>query len=206
MSIMPYAGDVRLHTFLLTAQMAVVSLPLVIARAYGVALIDLFAAPGVETSEPAGPAYQFSIRQLLGWTIALAVTFGTLKWIVGDVLLLMRGLREIRIAPLLAGRCAIALAALWAALGTRWLNLRLLTLGLAAICAFYTLPTMPAAAIVESRALRFMETVLLAGSLWVFRVAGYRVQFRARLRKVMPGAFSGRRHVGPAAGRRSGDR
>jgi len=179
MSVVPYAGDVRLHTFLLTAQMAVVSLPLLVARAYGVALIDLFAAPGVEASEPAGPAFQFSLRQLLGWMIALAVTFGTLKWIVGDIFLPMRALREIRIVPLLAGRCAIALAALWAALGTRWRNMRLLTLGLAGVCAFCTLPTTAAVAADESR-VRFMETVLLAGSLWVFRVAGYRVQFRAR--------------------------
>ena len=190
MSIVPHAGDVRLHTLLLTAQMAAVSLPLSIARAQGVTLSDLFAAPAAGTSEPTSSAFQFSIGQLLGWTFALAVTFGTLQWIVGDVFMLTRVLREMQIAAPLAGRCAIVLAALWAALGTRWLNMRLLTLGLVGMCAFYTLRTTAASAPDGSSPLALlplMETMLLVGSLWVFRVAGYRVRFAPRHRS--GGAF-----------------
>jgi hypothetical protein len=120
------------------------------------------------------PKLQFSLRSLLEWTAALALMLGTLQMTPG-------WFPDVALAPL--GLCPIcgllALAALWITLGTRWRAIRMLGLALAGASLV--------AGLVVLRDLDFLSPVWLLwivsviGSLWVFRIAGYRLVWRGRV-------------------------
>jgi hypothetical protein len=166
---------------LLTGQAAAVSLPLLLFRALGTGLVVLSAKEGEDSTN--GPQrFQFSIRYLLGWMTALAVMLGTLKY-VGFFDYVPRDSRTVWFTVIFSGsRAVIALAALWAALGTRWPAVRIIVLLLATTVAFGALwlPEVGGPGSAYFVMLYFLEALLLVGLLWVFRVAGYRLSFRSR--------------------------
>ena len=134
-----------------------------------------------ETVNSAKPRYQFSLRYLLWWTTGLAVLLSMIQCIglfpedSGNVYWLFiwfwrnHSLGMISIA-------LIALAAVWAALGSRWLVLRVILLGAVSQA---TLPDVYIAKWPDSVIFSNLPFIAwLTGSLLIFRVVGYRIVWR----------------------------
>jgi hypothetical protein len=166
---------------LLTGMLAgAVVAPLIALRPLGLRVSRRSFSNGAATALNGRQPLQFSIRYMLGLMTALAVVLGTLKWTVSFELLPLHRLVEPELAILAAGRGLVAWAALWAALGNRWTAVRMIVF-VAAIVASY------GGLLLSSRSYYYdydfwffawlfsLEALLLFSSLWVFRVAGYRV-------------------------------
>jgi len=160
----------------LMTQTVAVSVPLLVGRSLGLRLVDIAGVSAEADSAPGTPRLQFSIRQMLGWTTALAVILGGLKCIAPYESLLLSPLGDWPMFIVFIGHALVGLAAVWAVLGTSRQALRIGALVLAegaALGAFLlTLPS-PDAATPEAAVLYFTQVLLLVGSLSVFRVAGY---------------------------------
>ncbi len=120
--------------------------------------------------------FQFSIRHMLGWTTALAVTLALLRCL-GTYGLLQS--YSLDVWPIHVGYATIALVAFWVTLGTGHWRLRLMTTCLVVVAAMATL-TMPN---LSRRTGLFALYVLfqmpwLLASLLVVRMAGYRLVWR----------------------------
>lgn len=140
------------------------------------------------TAETSGRSLQFYLSHLFAWTTATAVVLGVVKWLTPwqwlwpspATLLWWTALNTI-------STVTIPFATLWAALGGRSLTARMIPL-----------LAIPAGLVVELLTIRYfyhisitdllkgvkllfaLETLLLFGSLWVFRVAGYRLTWIRR--------------------------
>ena len=165
-----------LWTVVLLVQAVAVFISLSVARAVAVRLVSVDDLDSVEKGGTGRSRLQFSLAYLLGWTTAVAVTLGLLKYTV-DYRTLSPWLSTWRQLSVLAvGNPAIALVALWALLGSRWLGLRVLLLCLTAAAAIASERWLAARSPFWVPALLWLVQALwLAGSLAVFRVCGYRV-------------------------------
>jgi hypothetical protein len=168
------------ETMLFTGVMAgAVVAPLLALRPLGLRVSRLSFSNGAATSWNDRQPLQFSIRYMLGLMTALAVVLGTLKWIVSFELQPLHLLVVPEVAIIAAGRGLVAWAALWAALGNRWTAVRIIVFVAAVVASYGGLM------LTDRRyyyadfwifvLLFSLEALLLFGSLWVFRVAGYRV-------------------------------
>ena len=170
-----------LYGSLLLAQTIAILVPLTVARLSGVRVIrlDHVNAAGADASGPS--RFQFSLREMLSWTTMLAVVLGALRYSV-DQHLFPSYLGDWRQLAVLSLANAIpALAALWAMLGIGRPLLRAVALALATAAAIFAGGTL--AEVVSFRAyaaLGILQVVWVLGSLWVFRVVGYRVVREAR--------------------------
>jgi hypothetical protein len=169
-----------LYNLLLAAQSAGVVLPLFVAR---FARLELTRASDADRTQrtAAGPSgLQFSLRYLLSWITVVAVVLGLFQYAFNYRALWALGAadwRELAVHSL--GDAALALAAFWVALGARRPVLRAIALPLttAAVIAVYnTVLRMPTFWVFVG--LCVVQVVWLVGSLWVFRVAGYRIAWR----------------------------
>jgi len=149
------------------------SIPLLVLRSVGLGVVRVRrdGPDGVLPPEP--QRFQFSIRYLFGLMTCLAVVLGTLQWL--DFHNLIDCHRFDLWMYMLAGGHALAVAlALWTALGSQWMVARMIVLltAVAAACVGVFVRAMRH----EHLLMLFsLEALLLFGSLWVFRVAGYRV-------------------------------
>jgi len=153
--------------------------PLMALRPLGLRVSRLSFSNGAATSLNGRQPLQFSIRYMLGLMTALAVVLGTLKWIVSFELPL-EGLAEPKMLIIAAGRGLVAWAALWAALGNRWTAVRMMVFVAAVVAGYGGLLLTNLRDYYYDHFWIFvllfsLEAPLLFGSLWVFRVAGYRV-------------------------------
>lgn len=120
---------------------------------------------------------QFSLGYLLSWMTVLAVSLGALQHAFDyRILWDLDSLFWSNSAQFLLAHAALALAALWTALGARrpWLRgvaLALTTVG--AIAAVHMLATTDG--LRAYAALCLLQVALLLASLWIVRVAGYRI-------------------------------
>ena len=171
-----YWCDFMLITVVLAG--AVVA-PLMALRPLGLRVSRVSFGNGAATAWNNRQPLQFSIRYMLGLMTALAVVLGTLKWIVSFELQPLQGLVEPELAILAAGRGLVAWAALWAALGNRWTAVRMIVFVAATVASYGGL-------LLSDRRYYYddfwifvllfsLEALLLFSSLWVFRMAGYRV-------------------------------
>jgi hypothetical protein len=232
----------------LMAQALYIVVPLSIAGFAGIELVD---AARNQPGLPSGtrpPRAQFFLADLLGWLTAVALFLSIVPYVVHyDELLAMSFLWS-RLLILPAEYAPVAIAALWAVLGTRrpWFRAIVLCLVTAGIIAAESIRLLPATpqfhfgrehvlelllavvlalaglcAVLGRRSLPFrvilacvviggmvgaemirrelgpatpqldfalrcvLQMLLLAGSLWVFRVAGYRLVW-ARGKPAMP--------------------
>jgi hypothetical protein len=172
-----------------TAQVAgAVAIPLLVARLFGLQLVDIRSAPTPPPTSFRARWWQFSIRFQFGLMTALAVILGTLQW-TGSYAMIPATYRVNiydRIVLLALGHSFVAWAAIWAALGVRATTLRMVVLAMVVLCACAFTPMtlfhyfyVGSAIISPPNGLFILpEAALLLGSLWVFRRAGYRVAFR----------------------------
>jgi hypothetical protein len=168
---------------------ATVAIPLLACKLLGLRLTNVYSAP-VAVPAPLGrQRWQFSISSMLGLMTVVAVIMGMQPKIDLKSLLQWRPAFHIdssivpHIAPLAAGRAIVAWTALWAALGTRSATLRLVVFIVAVAAAYGGLVATDVGYQYDFwpyKSLFFLEAVLLLGSLWVLRLAGYRVAFRRR--------------------------
>jgi len=78
---------------------------------------------------------------------------------------------------------ATALGALWIGLGARWPAIRVVSLGLTAAAGVTILALLiDTAEVWECMAYCFFQAAYLVGSLWLVRLAGYRLVWRRRVR------------------------
>ena len=122
--------------------------------------------------------------------MALAVILGTLQWTGSFALIPSFYETDIhdKIVLLALGHALVAWAALWAALGVPATAHRMVVFALAALVAYGFTPTTlfhfdPSSGSLSSSfppsGIPILpEAALLLGSLWIFRLAGYRVVFR----------------------------
>jgi hypothetical protein len=133
--------------------------------------------------DPAG--FQFTLRQLLVLTTVLAIAMGLIRWLV-PVEALRGALRYLHLLVGISGAAAaIALAALWAALGIGWPALRLLTLLLMVVGATTGFACLNSQIEIDESLPWFgPQALLVYASLLVVRAAGYRLTWQRRRRAV----------------------
>lgn len=167
---------------LLLCQMVPVTGLLLLARLVGVGVTH-GSHSGTTTSRP---RLQFSIRSLLEWTTALAMLLGTFHYIPEDFFISISSLppwRVLSIIAIVGSGVLIAPAALWTALGTRLPLARYCTLLVAVAAAVATMTlVLGEDEFGYSLVFGIGQTVWLVGSLWVFRLLGYRLVWRRRTR------------------------
>ena len=171
--------------FLLVQTLAIV-VPLSTARLAGVKLVELTDGRLPQRGPPALRSRQFSLRYLFAWMTAVAVVLSILRLTVhGEYFYLVSGLPWWHFAVSFVATAAIALAALWAALGTRrpaWrFALPLLATAAAIAASYYTPRTISRSA---SAVYCLLQMLWLLGSLYVVRVAGYRLVRAGRARQI----------------------
>jgi hypothetical protein len=175
-------GEGGLHTvelfWWLFAQAFFILLPLSVARILRVRL-----AMAAAVNPPPAPddllPWQFTLRDIFAWTTAVAIVLGAFKGAVPGERLCSSTSPEI-VESLVLGGCnaALAFAGLWAALSKapllrRWVPPTVVLLLLAAFLAAIHVDADHAYALAV---LFVLEMLLVIGSLWVFRVAGYRLR------------------------------
>ena len=169
-------GEVVLCFFLL-AQLFSTSLPLFLLRFLGLDLIR----PRDDVRVAQAPTLQFSLRSLLEWTTAVAVLLGTLPMLPEEAYMMMSMSDLAFVMGVFVPMGLLAVAAAWAGLGAGRLWVRLLALGIAGpIMAIVTELVKPGAWPGWVCLLFACWTTWTVASLWVFRLAGYRLTRRAR--------------------------
>jgi hypothetical protein len=164
------------NNLMLAAQSACVLLPLFVVRFTGLELTRTGDAQRTERTAAGRSRLQFSLRYLLSWITVLAVVLGLFQYAFDyrQLPALTPIWRELAAVSL--GNVALTLAAIWVALAARRPVLRAVVLALttaAVVAAYNTVgcgdPYWPCAAVCV------LQVVWLVSSLWVFRVAGYRI-------------------------------
>ena len=181
LSGLPKAGSVDQWAVLLAVQTVTVSVPLLVVRSLGLELSDPSSAAESDDDEDRSPRFQFSIAYLLGWMTTTAVVLSTVQCIVPEGSLPLDMVLNASLAIFLAGRALIALTAVWAALGTRGPAVVIVAPVVAGAVSYGALRVAApdfGGGTALCAALHLLEVLLLFGSLWVFRVAGYRLQGR----------------------------
>jgi len=167
-----------IYGLLLSAQCIGVLLPSCLARRAGIKLIQDGDVKQAREPDRVRRQWQFSLGYLLSWITVVAVSLGALLHAF-DYRVVWRAstLLSPRSAVSPLAHAALALAALWTALGTgrprlRGVALSLTTVG--AIAAVHTLVE-PSGGGRAYAAVCVLQVVWLLASLWVVRVAGYRI-------------------------------
>ena len=178
---LPGAGSVDRWAVLLAIQTATVSVPLLVVRSLGMELSDPSSAPESDDDEDQPPRFQFSIAYLLGWMTATAVVLSTVRCIVPKGSLPLDMALNASVVIFFGGRALTALTAVWATLGTRLPAVAIVAPLVAGAISYGALRLADSdfgGGTPFCAALHLLEVLLLVGSLWVFRVAGYRLQGR----------------------------
>lgn len=175
------AGYTSTHwTALLLGQTLAILIPLSIARPSGVRLAGTPATDPRRGSAAERTPWQFSLGYLLAWITAVAIVLGMVQYTIRYELLPRAPIAWVEIGILSVSHGGIALSLLWIMLGTvrptlqiaMPCSLTLLFVGgsfwLACDSGFRSALGM----------LFFGDALLLVGSLWVLRVAGYRVRVK----------------------------
>ncbi|MFH1922644.1 MAG: hypothetical protein ABIP48_22500, partial [Planctomycetota bacterium] len=168
-------------TIFLLAQAAGVLIPLSIARMMGVKLVRASAVDVTGQAASGQGRLQFSLGYLMSWITVVAVAMGLLHYTVGYPFLPWLGELWWMLLVVDIAHSALALAALWGALGTRRPTLRAIVLALttgAVIFVGYKLAHVDD--LLPYAALCLLQLLWLVASLCVVRVAGYRVVRRVR--------------------------
>jgi hypothetical protein len=164
-----------------------VAIPLLVARPPGLHITRVDPAGGAGSALLQPERLQFSILYLLGLMTGLAVILGTLKCLAAYDEQLLNYAVQPGLICMSAGFGLVACAAIWGALGNRWMAVRMVAFVAAVLAAYGGHLALNPDHLLEwwVMLLFALEAALLFGSLWVFRVAGYRVVFR-RTRAAAP--------------------
>jgi len=143
---------------------------------------------------------QFSLWQMFGWMTALAVALGLLRYVVHYEVLPLAYSFWMETLILCVGNVLVALAALWAGLGTRRPGVRILVLCLAIVAATAAAAVWEPGVADPRRVYSMLfcfQALWLVGSLLVIRIAGYRLAQTKRFSQQSRGTPS---EPGPTGG------
>jgi len=184
----PYPDEIRLiWVFVLFSVMCLISALLMVARFFGAELTDV---PADASDQPAPPQRrweQFSLGSLLSWTTATALLLGSLHYLPKKEIVETFSFSDPSslgaLAAIMIGSALIALGAIWITLGTRWTAARYVVLLAAGIGAggllfFAAGPGGGNGLFIFC----FAQVFWVTGSLWLVRMAGYRLIWRRRVR------------------------
>ena len=155
---------------------------LLTARFFGLELTDLQAADTERPRPPDGRWEQFSLGSLLAWMTAVAMIMGTLHYLPKQQNISILSEPPIYSA-ILGGSALIALSAVWLTLAMRWTAMRCVvavSAGAVAIAAL-SLGVGPGEG-AEIVVFCLGQIFWTAGSLYLVRLAGYRLIWRRRVR------------------------
>jgi len=153
-----------------------------IARIRGLKLVPVAdAVDAMEQTVHQRALFQYSLRDLLSWTTAIAVVLGLLQFGVANhaILSVLTDEWWLTVASFLP-RAALALVALWAVLGTRRPWVRVLVAVLTTLAATVAENALAFDHPFDAAAFCLLQLFWLVASLWVVRIAGYRVVRQAR--------------------------
>jgi hypothetical protein len=171
----------------LTAQTGLIFCGLMVARVADARLVRPADSKSFERGADQPSRVQFSLAYAFSWMTAAAVVLGILKYAVSVEAVSWMLNWWLELSILSSANAALALCTLWAVLGTRWLALRVTLLCVALLAAIgghiyeggfggsWVVATLPV-----------LEALWMIASLYVFRVAGYRVVRRAGTRLQHP--------------------
>ncbi len=177
-----FDSDVLVMTFLALLLMGLVSLLLLTARFFGTELTDTWAADWDRPPEPSRRWMQYSLRSLFSWMTAVAMVLAALHYLPKrqiDAFLSPAAL--LVLVAILGGSALIALSAVWLTLATRWTAMRHLVLFLAGVVPAFALTATHEIDEAEAVTLYLGQIFWTAGSLWLVRLAGYRLIWRRRI-------------------------
>jgi hypothetical protein len=180
-----FAWVTSVLALMLLLQAVYVFVPLSVGRLAGLRVVCLSQDTAAAESDTGPRRLQFSLGNLLAWTTAVALLLGILPYVLHRDKLAEVWEFGVLLSPLIIGPAAMTLAAVWAVLGTRRALLRAAGLCLAAgtVLALDIVGSIfwgqGSSADAVNRALLFiLHLLVVAGSLYVFRVAGYRLRWR----------------------------
>ncbi len=172
-------GDHLDDVLLLDAILAfAVTLPLAIARILRVR-IEFPGDTAASQSDNGLQPGQFSIATMLGWMTVLAITLGTLTWIVPRESWSWDKRPPTAAITLILYITSIASTATWAALGMQPARFRVGALALVVaigMTIFISATNVPTSDILPVTGILCLPAILMFGSLYVFRIAGYRLR------------------------------
>ena len=173
---------VEVWTTDLTAEMFVLSGLLMLARLLGLELTDTSHGDTTQAVADDTQWIQFSLRTLMSWTTAVAVLLATLRYFPKWPLVTVLN-EPLPYAAILLGDALPALGALWLALGSRWPVKRIIVLVVASIgsVTIFRLTGGLGAELWQIATFVVAQAVYLVGSLWLVRLAGYRLVWRRRV-------------------------
>jgi len=179
-------NDTIIWVFVLFMTTCIAGILLMGARFLGAELRVTNDADAVGGPNPKRQWIQFSLRSLISWTTALALLLGSLHYLPGEQLrqILFSDSQSIAIlGVILSGSALIAFAAIWITLGTRWLPARYFVLALAGAAAILWMYLVLGPNELETLLPFCLGQVgWMVGSLWLVRLAGYRLIWRRRVR------------------------
>lgn len=178
------SDEPAMFVFLLLLQMGVVSLVLMIARFLGAELTDV----RPDAAAPVAPDrqwIQFSLGSLLSWTTAVAVLLATLHYLPRTAFedFFSDPAQIAILAAILGAGTLIALGAVWITLGVRWPVGRYILLFLSSGIGIVVMSIVIGSDEVHTISIFCVtQIVCVTGSLWLVRLAGYRLIWRRRVR------------------------
>jgi hypothetical protein len=180
--IPPEAAIVSCGIVLLLYHMTAMTMLLLFVRFLGTGLVKLTDDPASRGPTNELQPWQFSVRSLLEWALALALVLGATSYLPGGRFPIdFIDPFDPPALPLFVSSMPLMLAAMWTALGTRPSPVRWIVLALATLVS--------AAGFTALAGLDEFGWVLLfcaghalwlVGSLWVLRLLGYRLASRRR--------------------------
>ena len=174
-------SDLAFWACVLLVQMVAMGALLLVARLLGLELADDFRHDSAGESTAEGQWVQYSVRSLLSWTAACAVLMSTFHYLPKEPL--GEFFQDAAIgAAIVVSSLAVAVGALWVTLGSRWPAGRIAGQGLAPVVGTIALWLVVGSrgGLWEFVAFCLFQAAYLVGSLWLVRVAGYRLVWRRR--------------------------
>jgi hypothetical protein len=164
---------------LLLAQTIIVFAGVIMARLAGVRVVSATEALPAANDADRHARFQFSLAYAFSWIIAVAVILGVLQYALYRQHVPPDADFWLSLAALSVAHALMAMAALWTALGTRWAAVRVFVL-CATTLAAHAAHTYVWEEILVGATVCVVQVSWLLGSLWVIRVAGYRLVRQGR--------------------------
>jgi hypothetical protein len=167
--------------YLALTQLLVMSVLLTAGRLWGLELRDVAANDGA-AAELGRPWFQFPIRAIMSWTAAVAVLLAVSHYLPLDPFQEIIGDWTVSLA-IFTSSALVALGAFWIALGARWSVARYAVLVATTIVGIVWLyvAVREDSALWEFFVFFLTQIVYIAASLWLVRLAGYRLAWRRRV-------------------------
>jgi hypothetical protein len=176
-------SDLAFWVAILLVQMVSISALLLLARLLGLELSKDLRPESAQDPAAGGQWVQYSVRSLLSWTAACAVLLGTLHYVPVKLLTPFSEAPAVCSAIILSSTLS-ASGSFWICLGGLWPHVRVTTLGLTAAAGVATLGLVIGSRgqLWEFVVFCLSQVIYLVGSLWLIRLAGYRLVWRRWVR------------------------